>query len=237
MSADLLEPAAVTLGPLLDEVVFLGGASIHLWLSDPGAPPTRATDDVNVVSAVTTLPDYYRLGERLRTRGFNESSDSSVICRWRHSATGLLLDAMPLGEDVLGFTNPWYPHAIETAVERQLPSGTRIRAATPSSIIATKLAAWQDRGENDMLASLDLHDILVLIDGRPQLPDKIASETTELQIYIVQELATLRTDRYFPYLIESALHGYGQLAVPRAEHLSRQIDAIIDGPRGRIRGL
>lgn len=40
MSTDQLKTAATALGPLLKEVVFLGGASIHLWLSDPAAPAT-----------------------------------------------------------------------------------------------------------------------------------------------------------------------------------------------------
>ncbi|MGH2834130.1 MAG: nucleotidyl transferase AbiEii/AbiGii toxin family protein, partial [Solirubrobacteraceae bacterium] len=190
MSTEQLEAAATALGPLLDEVVFLGGASIHLWLSDPAAPATRATDDVDVISAITTRADYYRLGERLRERGFSEAIDSHVICRWRHKETGLLLDVMPQDEDVLGFSNPWYQHAIETAADRQLPSGTQIRAAKPPSIIATKLAAWKGRGNNDMLASLDLHDILVLIDGRPELPGEISSEPLELRTYIAQELTT-----------------------------------------------
>ena len=155
MSAELLETAAAALGPLLEDVVFLGGASIHLWLSDPAAPATRATDDVDVISAITTRADYYRFGKRLRERGFSEASDSPVICRWRHNETDLVLDAMPQGEDVLGFSNPWYEHAIETAANRRLPSGAQIRATTPSSIIATKLAAWKGRGNNDMLRSLN----------------------------------------------------------------------------------
>lgn len=227
MSAEQLETAAAALGPLLNEVVFLGGASIHLWLSDPAAPAARATDDVDVISAITTRTDYYRLGERLRERGFSEASDSQVICRWRHLETRLLLDVMPQEESVLGFSNPWYQHAIETAAELQLPSATRIRAATPPSIIATKLAAWKGRGEGDMLRSLDLHDILVLIDGRPELPDEIAAGTAELQGCIADELSSVRKDPYFHYLAESALHGYAQLAAPRAQHLERQIDSII----------
>ncbi len=227
MSTDLLETAATALGPLLEEVVFLGGASIHLWLSDPAAPATRATDDVDVISDITSLTGYYRLGERLRERGFSEASDSRVICRWRHRDTGLLLDVMPDDEEVLGFSNPWYEHTIKTSTDYRLPNGMQIRAATPPSIIATKLAAWKGRGNNDMLASLDLHDILVLIDGRPELPDEIAAQAPELQSYIGGELTTLRKDPYFTYLTESALHGYGQLTAPRAEHLREQIDTLI----------
>ncbi len=232
MSADPLEIAATALGPLLEEVVFLGGASIQLWLSDPAAPAARVTDDVDVITDITSLISYYRLGERLRKRGFSEAIDSDVICRWRHQATGLLLDAMPDDEKVLGFSNEWYEHAIETAVVHRLPSGVEIRAATPPSIVATKLVAWHGRGNNDMLRSLDLHDIFVLIDGRGELPDEIAAQTPELQSYIAQELATLRKDPYFTYLIESALHGYGQQATPRAQHLQEQIDTIITPSMG-----
>jgi predicted nucleotidyltransferase len=227
VSVDLLEAAAEALGSLLQDVVFLGGASIHLWLSDPAAPATRATDDVDVISDITSLTDYYRLGERLRQRGFDEASDSRVICRWRHRETGLILDVMPDDEDVLGFSNPWYSHTIETSIDRRLPSGAQIRAATPPSIVATKLAAWKGRGNNDMLGSLDLHDILVLIDGRPELPEEIAAQAPELQRYIGGELAALREDAYFSYLVESALHGYGALAAPRAEYLQRKIDTFI----------
>jgi hypothetical protein len=231
VSTDPLEIAATALGPLLEEVVFLGGASIQLWLSDPAAPAARVTDDVDVITDITSLTSYYRLGERLRERGFSEAIDSGVICRWRHQATGLLLDVMPDDEKVLGFSNKWYQHAIETAVVHRLPSGMEIRAATPPSIVATKLVAWHGRGNNDMLRSLDLHDIFVLIDGREELPDEVAAQTPELQSYIAQELATLREERYFTYLIESALHGYGQQAAPRAQHLQEQIDEIIT-PRG-----
>lgn len=66
MSALQLEAAAAVLGPILDEVVFVGGATIQLWLTEPGAPPARATDDVDVICEVATRVEYYRLGSRLR---------------------------------------------------------------------------------------------------------------------------------------------------------------------------
>lgn len=127
MSVELLQRAAEALGPLAEEVVFLGGASIALWVSDPGAPPTRATDDVDVIGDITSRTAYYALGERLRQRGFSELI-GKVICRWEHQS-GLILDVMPVDEEVLGFSNRWYEHAIKTAVERELPKAITIRAA------------------------------------------------------------------------------------------------------------
>jgi len=102
VSAELIEAAAEALGPpLLSDVVFLGAASIHLWVSDRAAPATRATNDVDVISAVVGKAGYYNLCERLRDRGFSEASDSPVICRWHHARTGLVLDVMPDDENVL----------------------------------------------------------------------------------------------------------------------------------------
>jgi hypothetical protein len=121
---------------------------------------------------------------------------------------------------------PGGAHAIATAVELSLSDGRQIRVATPPSIVATKLDAWHGRGNNDMLASLDLHDILVLIDGRHELITEIEEEPM-LARYIRKELADLRGHPYFTYLTESALHDYGPLIAQRAEEVHRRIEAII----------
>lgn len=42
MSFELLERGAAALGPLSDDVVFVGGATLVLWITDPAAPPPRA---------------------------------------------------------------------------------------------------------------------------------------------------------------------------------------------------
>lgn len=89
------------LGDLADEVAFVGGASVPLLLTDPAAPDVRPTLDVDVIVEAATRHDYYRVAERLRSRGFAEDMD--VVCRWRHGA--LALDVMPTDEAVLGFSN------------------------------------------------------------------------------------------------------------------------------------
>jgi hypothetical protein len=126
---------------------------------------------------------------------------------------------MPQAESVLGFSNPWYPQALETAVERKLPTGTPIRAAAPPSIIATKLAAWNGRGHGDLLRSLDLHDELVLIDGRAELQTELDTEPCELRRYIADELTPIAGHPYFGDPLESAMHGHGPLAPSRAQRL------------------
>ena len=110
----------------LREVVFVGGATVHLWITEEAAPPVRATDDVDVICDVTTYSQSQALAERLRNRGLEEAIGEPIICRWRHRPSGLAIDVMPTAEEVLGLSNRWYPLGIETAIERTLlPRGRR----------------------------------------------------------------------------------------------------------------
>ena len=44
---ELLEIAAERLRPLLPEIVFVGGCTTGLLVTDPGAAPVRRTDDMD----------------------------------------------------------------------------------------------------------------------------------------------------------------------------------------------
>lgn len=227
MSALQLETAAALLGPLLDEVVFVGGATVHLWITEPGAPPTRATEDVDVVCEVASRVKYHRLGDRLRERGLQEAMGEPVICRWRSADPQLVLDVMPTDPDILGFSNPWYDEAISNAAAVALASGAEIRAATPAALVATKLCAWKGRGDGDLLRSLDIHDVLTLIDGRPELIEEIASAPPDLRTYVRDELSELRTEDYFDYAVESATASYGPIGVDRARLVRARLDELL----------
>ena len=79
----MLEAAADALGDLLPEVVFVGGATIGLWITDPAAPAPRPTKDVDLIVEVASRGGFYEFEERLRARGLREDAQSGVICRWR----------------------------------------------------------------------------------------------------------------------------------------------------------
>lgn len=78
------------------------------------ASAIRPTKDVDVIVDVTSYAKYAALSERLLALGLKEdASEARPLCRWRHG--DLIVDVMPIDEDVLGFNNRWYPSAIETA--------------------------------------------------------------------------------------------------------------------------
>lgn len=220
MSIELLERAATVLGPLVEEVVFVGGATVVLWITDPGAPPPRPTLDVDVVVEITTLLGYQRFSGRMRERGLSEDADSPVICRWRHAATGLVLDAMPSEPSILGFANRWQAAALPHAARRTLPSGAEIRAATPPCLIAAKLEAFTGRGRDDLLGSHDLEDVIALIDGRAEIIGEVEAGSAELRSFVADQLGAVRAD---PRLID-ALQGW---LPPDAESQARAGDVLL----------
>ena len=104
----LLERAVEHLGDaLLEQLVFVGGAVAGLLITDPAMPDIRPTKDVDVICRVVARADYHQLGMQLRERGFQEDQrPGAPLCRWC------------IEEIILGFSNRWYPLAVDTALLR-----------------------------------------------------------------------------------------------------------------------
>lgn len=93
-NVEMLVRAAEALGALKDEVVFVGGAIVDLFITDPAAPRPRFTQDVDVVVEVTTYGAWAEVGERLRALGFREDRrEGAPLCRWL--IEDLVVDVMP----------------------------------------------------------------------------------------------------------------------------------------------
>lgn len=63
---EMLAVVAKGLGELKEKVAFVGGATIGLYLSDPGTSELRPTDDVDCVVEAASRAKYGELEERLR---------------------------------------------------------------------------------------------------------------------------------------------------------------------------
>ncbi len=207
MSVQLLETAAEALGSLVDRVAFLGGATVGLWITDPGARAPRVTYDVDVVAEVVTLLAYEGFSEELRRAKFTEDVESGVICRWRHMESGLILDAVPAEPRLAGFGGRWLRPALEASVEHRLPSRSVIRVVPPPYLVATKLEAFADRGNDDCVASRDFEDVVLLVDAREELAAELDSAPRELSAYVRDELNRIMRLGSFEYGVEGALTG------------------------------
>lgn len=190
----LLESAADLLGPLLDELVFVGGCATGLLITDPGSGGARPTRDVDTITHISGYGEYATLSERLRSLGLTEDTDGGVICRWRHGE--LIIDVMPTDEKILGFSNKWYSLAIKAARDVDI-TGARIRLITAPYFVATKIEAFHGRGKGDVGGSHDLEDAIAVIDGRAEIVGEVQEAERQVRDYIGVELRTLLNARSF----------------------------------------
>lgn len=191
-----LRHIAEALGDLREQLVFVGGAVAGLLVTDPLADSVRATRDVDaVVNANRAM--FYRIEQALAQRGFARDVQSDVICRWIHKDSGVLFDLMPVQPEVLGFSNHWYPYAVETAESVELSAGLNIRLVSAVGFIATKLEAFAGRGAGDFLTSHDIEDVLNIVDGREELTDEMANAPPDLRQAVASAFQKLLSDPDF----------------------------------------
>ena len=167
-----IERVARRLGDDLRDVVFTGGSTLPLLVSDPLISRFRETEDVDFVLEVVSRVSYDQFQGRLRDRGFQHITDEGAsVCRFR--VEGILVDAMPLDPTILGFSNRWYRYGIDHAVTVETPGGLEVRHLSAAAFLATKLEAFHDRGRNDYFASHDLEDVLTVLDGRSEIVGEV----------------------------------------------------------------
>ena len=193
---ELLEIAVQQLDELVERVVFLGGCATGLLLTDTAAPPIRATIDVDVITEVASMADYYRFAEKLREHGFKEDTgEDAPICRWRSKS--VILDVMPTDQEIFGFGSPWYKEALDAAIVNKLPSGKQIRIITAPYFLACKFAAFDNRGNDDYMMSHDVEDIVAVLDGRPEVVTEIGQASDKLRVHLAERFQALRGNQRF----------------------------------------
>ena len=177
------------LAPLLDRFVFLGGVVTELLITSAAAGSPRQTKDVDVVVNALNLGEYSEtLRERFLACGLVEdTSPGAPVCRW--CLDDLIVDIMPTRGEIIDFSCEWYQVAFDTAQPTMLPNGSMIRLVTPACFLATKLAAFGDRGRRDPMASHDLEDLVSVIDGRREIVADLAAAPRDLRTYVAERLS------------------------------------------------
>lgn len=200
---EMIDVVAQSLGDdLLEKVVFVGGCTTALLVDDVVTlQHIRSTEDVDMIVEVLSKSEYQDLCQKLRQRGFKESVEDDVICRWRLGS--MIVDIMPTDQEILGFSNIWYPEAVEFAKSYQLPSNRIIRVVSPTYFLATKIEAFAGRGNNDFLASQDIEDILSLIDGCSSLIADLHAANKKVKSAIAVAIQTFLNESDFEYQVQS----------------------------------
>ncbi|RBC00163.1 hypothetical protein C3E97_017190 [Pseudomonas sp. MWU12-2115] len=220
---ELIEFVAEGLGEaFLTEVAFVGGCTTAMLVTDAVVlDDIRFTDDVDLVIELAGIGAWQQLTERLAARNFKITGEDEVNCRFRFN--DIVVDVMPSDPEVLGYANRWFVEGLARANKFTLPSGTVIQIFKPTYFLATKLEAFSGRGGGDPYHK-DVEDIIILIDGRPELLEEVRQAESELKEFITNGVRALRVLSGIDYVIESsgsvqANPGRGQIIHGRMKEL------------------
>lgn len=201
-SQQMLAHAKKLLSVLDRKIVFVGGATVHLYVDDLAAAPVRTTKDVDVVVAAETYADFAKIEAALRQHGFEQTlEDDGPICRW--TKDGLILDIMPTKPEIIGFAaSPWFEEGFGSAVEHLLENGDTIAVFDVLHLVAAKIEAFEDRGDGDLFASQDFEDLATILDASKSIWDRLEGRS-KIAIFIKDWLRDLEPDE-----LEDALAGH-----------------------------
>ena len=192
---DRFERVVRLLKPVLDEIVFVDGCVTGIMITDTAAAGIRPAKDVDATADLTSYAMYTALSGRLRESGLKEDpSHGAPAGRWRHGDA--VIDIVPTDRSALGFRNTGYPAAMASA-QRVAIAGLQVRIIAPACFLAAKLEAFHGRGQSDVITSSDLEDIVMVVDGRPQLVAEIERADRHLQQFIASEVGALMDNRRF----------------------------------------
>ena len=192
-----LKAVANQLGPLNEQVVYVGGATVSLYIDTAAALDVRPTDDVDVIIELASYTSYSQLDERLRALGFQNDVMSGVICRYRMPGLlvdvmeNVVVDVMPTRPEILGFSNRWYVEGYERAIRYALDEQTTIRIFPLVYFLAAKLEALASRGGRDLRVSTDFEDIVLVLDNAPDLSRQLTEGSASVQTYLRETFTQL----------------------------------------------
>lgn len=218
----LLVAMARAMGPLCDQVVFVGGCATGLLIDDARLMDVRPTEDVDAIVEVTTLAGYHRMADQLMARGFKQTmADNTPPFRWYWGR--MQLDLVPLDEKVLGFANPWYRSGFDAAVTNPVAEGLSLRHLSSPYFLATKFEAFKDRGQNDVYLSHDLEDIMTVVDGRASLVADVLAAHADVRACVGDGVAALLAHASFHNALPGLLSepDRTQIVLARLNQISR----------------
>lgn len=180
------------LGELSQQFIFIGGATIGLYVTRKEIDNARPTKDIDILVETYSLKEYDDIEIALRKKGFANDIESEVICRW------ILKGVQPITVDIMypnpkkfGFTNKWYKHGIENAINLQLDKVNTIRLFSAVYFVASKIDAYNHRGDEDCRFDNDFSDIVYIIGNRESFLEELKGSKEDVKSFIVEGIRQL----------------------------------------------
>lgn len=226
VNTELLFSVLDRLEQLDQPFIIVGGAIVGLLVDHPELIDFRPTKDVDILVEVASRIEYSRLEEKLRQLGLkNDTSEDAPICRWIVNESAKL-DVLPLDPDILGFSSEWFQEAWQHPCQIT-QDGRTFETIAPVYLIASKLAAFTNRGNQDFWISHDLEDLITVIDGRENIVNEIRVAKADVRDYISRTLRDYQEGTDFIQALPAYLES-DPASQERLPSLREKIEAIAE---------
>lgn len=169
-----------------EEVIYVGGAVVSFYINDPAADDVRPTKDIDISLSVASIGELENIREQLNEKGFYQSSEIDVICRFKFE--DVLVDVMNTTAISWAPGNKWFKKGFDNRIQIKIVD-QNIFIMPFTHFLASKFEAFLNRGGRDARMSHDFEDITYLLDNRMDWDVLINSETDEeLKEYLTTNL-------------------------------------------------
>lgn len=177
INKEIIKRVALALGDLNNVVIYVGGATVSLYINDPAADDVRPTKDIDISLQILSIPQLEEIREQLHEKGFSQSADLDVICRFK--LDDILVDVMSTKAVGWAPANPWFAKGFDKR-EKVKIDDISIQIMPLPYFLASKFSAFKDRGGNDPRQSKDLEDITYILNNRTDWHEVIKDSGKEV---------------------------------------------------------
>jgi hypothetical protein len=213
----VLKKIALALEELNNDVIYVGGAVVSLYINDPAADDVRPTKDVDISVSLATLVELEALRENLVKKKFIQMPEE-VICRFRYE--DITVDVMNTKEIGWAPANPWFAPGYlmkqKLKVENQ-----DINILPIAYFLASKFTAYNGRGKSEPRTSHDFEDIIYILDNCTDIVNQLNNMPGDVGPFIKNEFQLILNDKVKQEAIEGNLFFEGRNA-----RLKRMLDNL-----------
>jgi predicted nucleotidyltransferase len=188
----VIQTIAHALGDLNDKIVYVGGAVVSLYINNPAAEDVRPTKDIDIGMELLSLGQLEQTRLELIRRGFRQTAEDDVMCRFRYG--DIKVDVMSTKAVGWAPANPWFASGFASK-EPVIIHRQQIHILPLAYFLASKFAAFNDRGTKDPRTSHDFEDIIYIFDNRTDIAEQILQAAGDVRQFLIAQLRSITEDR------------------------------------------
>ncbi len=192
INRELTKRIATALGDLNNRVVYVGGAVVSLYIDDPSADDVRPTKDIDISMQIRTLGELEKIRVELSQKGFYQSHEDDVVCRFRFE--DIKVDVMATKPIGWAPGNIWFEKGFAHIFTKDI-DGIIINLLPLPYYLATKFSAFYGRGIKEPRASHDFEDIVYILNHTSDIKEQILRAENPIKDYLKKAFLQILADK------------------------------------------